>query len=300
MITQTYNNYWKLDLKELPTMGKLYPPDTIIKIRPLNVQEIKYLATICEENATDIINEILEKCLILKGIEFEDIYLGDRMYFAFWVRINSFTKNSGYDINIKECDKCKNPYTTNIKLTDFDEKYINEDPQEIELPDCGITLKLKYPTIRDLDIVCEDKEVEKFIRHLDMPDKNITILEQFIKGLSALDYSIIKNNIDNMEIGFSHNITLYCPICGQAHTYTIEFTDMGLLGSVNLFDILELTLRISKSMNYQIRDDMPWMEVEILQEAANKIDEEERQLMEKENGKISMNRVPNMPNLPKF
>ena len=201
MIAQTYNNYWKLDLKELPTMGKLYPEGTVIKIRPLNVQEIKYLATICEENATDIINEILEKCVLLKNIEFEDIFLGDRTYLAFWVRINSFTKNSGYDINIKECDKCKNPYTTNIKLTDFEEKYITEDPQEIDLPDAGITLKLKYPTIRDLEVKCEDKEVEKFIRHIDVADKNVVILEQFIRGLSALDYSIMKNTIDKMEIG---------------------------------------------------------------------------------------------------
>lgn len=290
MIAQTYNNYWKLDLKELPTMGKLYPEGTIIKIRPLNVQEIKYLATICEENATDIINEILEKCVLLKNIEFEDIFLGDRTYLAFWVRINSFTKNSGYDINIKECDKCKNPYTTNIKLTDFEEKYITEDPQEIDLPDAGITLKLKYPTIRDLEVKCEDKEVEKFIRHIDVADKNVVILEQFIRGLSALDYSIMKNAIDKMEIGFSNQVTIYCPLCGQPHTYTIEYTDMGLLGSVNIFEILEMTLRIAKSMNYQIMDDMPWMEVEILQEAANKIDEEERKQMEKDNGKITMNR----------
>ena len=290
MIAQTYNNYWKLDLKELPTMGKLYPEGTVIKIRPLNVQEIKYLATICEENSTDIINEILEKCLLLKNIEFEDIFLGDRTYLAFWVRINSFTKNSGYDINIKECDKCKNPYTTNIKLTDFEEKYITEDPQEIDLPDAGITLKLKYPTIRDLEVKCEDKEVEKFIRHIDVADKNVVILEQFIRGLSALDYSIMKNTIDKMEIGFSNQVTIYCPLCGQPHTYTIEYTDMGLLGSVNIFEILEMTLRIAKSMNYQIMDDMPWMEVEILQEAANKIDEEERKQMEKDNGKITMNR----------
>lgn len=290
MIAQTYNNYWKLDLKELPSMGKLYPEGTIIKIRPLNVQEIKYLATICEENATDIINEILEKCILLKNIEFEDIFLGDRTYLAFWVRINSFTKNSGYDINIKECDKCKNSYTTNIKLTDFAEKYITEDPQEIDLPDAGITLKLKYPTIRDLDIKCEDKEIEKFIRHIDVADKNVVILEQFIKGLSALDYSIMKNTIDKMEIGFSNQVTIYCPLCGQPHTYTIEYTDIGLLGSVNIFEILEMTLRISKSMNYQIMDDMPWMEVEILQEAANKINEEERKQIEKESGKISMNR----------
>lgn len=290
MIAQTYNNYWKLDLKELPTMGKLYPEGTVIKIRPLNVQEIKYLATICEDNATDIINEILEKCLLLKNIEFEDIFLGDRTYLAFWVRINSFTKNSGYDINIKECDKCKNPYTTNIKLTDFEEKYITEDQQEIDLPDAGITLKLKYPTIRDLEVKCEDKEVEKFIRHIDVADKNVVILEQFIRGLSALDYSIMKNTIDKMEIGFSNQVTIYCPLCGQPHTYTIEYTDMGLLGSVNIFEILEMTLRIAKSMNYQIMDDMPWMEVEILQEAANKIDEEERKQMEKDNGKITMNR----------
>ena len=290
MIAQTYNNYWKLDLKELPTMGKLYPEGTVIKIRPLNVQEIKYLATICEENATDIINEILEKCVLLKNIEFEDIFLGDRTYLAFWVRINSFTKNSGYDINIKECDKCKNPYTTNIKLTDFEEKYITEDPQEIDLPDAGITLKLKYPTIRDLEVKCEDKEVEKFIRHIDVADKNVVILEQFIRGLSALDYSIMKNTIDKMEIGFSNQVTIYCPLCGQPHTYTIEYTDMGLLGGVNIFEILEMTLRIAKSMNYQIMDDMPWMEVEILQEAANKIDEEERKQMEKDNGKITMNR----------
>ena len=291
MIAQTYNNYWKLDLTELPTMGKLYPKDTVIKIRPLNVQEIKYLASISEYNATDIVNEILEKCLLLKGIEFEDIFLGDRTYLVFWIRINSFSKNSGYDVNIKECEKCKNPYTTNIKLTDFEEKYITEDPQVIFLPDSNIELKLKYPTIRDLDVKCEDKEVEKFIRHLDVADKNVSILEQYIKNLSALDYSIIKNAIDKMEIGFSNQVTIYCPLCGQPHTYIIEYSDMGLLGSVNIFEVLEMTLRISKSMNYQIREDMPWMEVEILQEAANKIDEEENKQLEKDDGKITMNRA---------
>jgi hypothetical protein len=291
MIAQTYNNYWKLDLTELPTMGKLYPKDTVIKIRPLNVQEIKYLASISEYNATDIVNEILEKCLLLKGIEFEDIFLGDRTYLVFWIRINSFSKNSGYDVNIKECEKCKNPYTTNIKLTDFEEKYITEDPQVIFLPDSNIELKLKYPTIRDLDVKCEDKEVEKFIRHLDVADKNVSILEQYIKNLSALDYSIIKNAIDKMEIGFSNQVTIYCPLCGQPHTYIIEYSDMGLLGSVNIFEVLEMTLRISKSMNYQIREDMPWMEVEILQEAANKIDEEEKKQLEKDDGKITMNRA---------
>ena len=55
-------------------------------------------------------------------------------------------------------------------------------------------------------------------------------------------------------------------------------------------EILDLTLRLAKTMNYQIQDNMPWMEVEILQEAANKIAEEERKQLEKDNGKITMNR----------
>jgi hypothetical protein len=290
MIAQTYNNYWKMDLKELPTMGKLYPEDTIIKIRPLNVQEIKYLSTISEENATDIVNEILEKCLLLDKISFEDIYLGDREYFAFWVRINSFTKNSGYDITIKECERCHSSYNTNIKLTDFEEKYITEDEQIIELPDSAIKLKLKYPTIRDLKYKCEDKDIETIIRHLDIKDKDVTILEQYLKNLSALDFNILQTTVNKMAIGFSHDITIYCPMCGHPHTYNIEYTDMGLLGSVNLFEVLDLTLRLSKTMNYQIQDNMPWMEVEILQEAANKIAEEEKKQMEKDSGKITMNR----------
>lgn len=287
---QTYNNYWKLNLLELPSMGKLYPQDTVIKIRPLNVQEIKYLATLNESNATDIINEILEKCTILKGIEFEDIFLGDRKYLAFWIRVNSFTRNSGYEVTINECFKCKNPFKHKINLTDFEEKYIKEGTHEIFLQDSGLHLKLKYPTIRDLSIKCSDEEIENFIRHIDIKNKDVDLLEKFIRNLSALDYAILKNAVEDMEIGFSDEITIYCPLCGHPHTYKIIYNDSGLLGTINLFEIMDMTLRISKTMNYQIQDTMPWMEVELLQEAANRISEEEQKELDKEKGKISFNK----------
>ena len=105
-----------------------------------------------------------------------------------------------------------------------------------------------------------------------------------------MDFNILQTTVNKMAIGFSHDITIYCPMCGHPHTYNIEYSDLGLLGSVNLFEILDLTLRLAKTMNYQIQDNMPWMEVEILQEAANKIAEEERKQLEKDNGKITMNR----------
>lgn len=297
MLGKTYNNYWKMDLKEIPSMGKLYPKGTIIKIRPLNVQEIKYLATITPDNATDIINEILEKCLILKNLDFEDIFLGDREYFVFWLRINSFTRNSGYDVTINECEKCKNPYNINIKLTDFEERYMEFEEQSVLLPDSEITLKLKYPRIKDLEIKNDDKEIETFIRYLDLDDNmDMDIVETFIQGLSAFDYVILKNRIEQMYLGFDRNITIFCPICNHAHTYNMEISDYGLFGSVQLYEVLEMILRISKSMNYQISDNMPWMEVEVLQEAANKINEEEQKQYEKEQGKITMTN----PTFPKI
>lgn len=290
MILQTYNNYWKMDLKELPSQGKYYPKGTNIKIRLLNVQEIKYLATINADNATFILNEILEKCLDLTGVKFNDILVGDRTYLVFWLRINSFTRNSGYDINIKECSKCKKPFNTKLKLTDFDEIYATEEPSSVLLPDSNITIKLKYPTISDLNNTCEDKEIEEIAMYFDIAEKDIDILEKFINGLSALDYTILTNAISKLKIGFSKEINVYCPICGELHKYIIEFNDYGLIGSINLYEIIEMILRISKNMNYQIMDDMPWMEVELLQEAAKKISEEERQQIEKESGKISLNK----------
>lgn len=291
MNAQTYNNYWKLDLKELPTRGKLYPKGSVVKIRPLNVQEIKYLATMSDENATDIVNEILEKCLLLDGLEFPDVYLGDREYFAFWVRVNSFTKNSGYDISIKECERCRNPYKANVKLTDFDEKYIVDGDHTATLPDAGVTLKLKYPTIRDSwEVECDDVVVEDILLHLDVTDPDMPMLTKFVEGLSALDYGVLSTKVEEMRIGFNREMTIHCPLCGHPHTYTIEIGDRGLMGSVNLFEVMDLTLRLSKSMNFQIQDTMPWMEVELLQEAANAIAEEEKKQLEKESKKISLNR----------
>ena len=102
---ELYNNYWKLIKEEIPSMGYVYKPDSVIKIRPLNVQEVKYLSTLCPQNATDVINEIIQKCIILENIQFDELLLADREYLIFWLRANSFSINNGYELHLK-CDKC--------------------------------------------------------------------------------------------------------------------------------------------------------------------------------------------------
>lgn len=288
---ELYNNYWKMILNEIPSKGLLYSDDTIIKIRPLNVQETKYLSTLCDENAVDIINEILYKCLNLTNLNFEDILLCDREYFIFWLRNNSFIQNSGYELNYK-CHECNLDFTANVKLTDFKVKYLNNDiiKKEIYLKDAGITLKLKQPTIKELSRNNNDNEIQTFLRYIDIDKFDNDILSSFLEKLSALDYSLLKSTINEMTIGFDKDVKIYCTHCNHEENVSLLIKENGLFSTVNMFEIMEGILKIAKYTQFQIPETMPWWEVEIAQKVAEKMSDEEQQQIDKNNGKITMKR----------
>ena len=66
-------NFWQIDLKELPSRGRLYPKNAKIKARSMSVLEVKFLATLVPGNATNICNELLEKCTILENFSYDDL-----------------------------------------------------------------------------------------------------------------------------------------------------------------------------------------------------------------------------------
>jgi hypothetical protein len=287
---ELYNNYWKLIKEEIPSKGMFYDDEAIIKIRPLNVQEVKYLSTLNEQNATDVINEIIEKCTIFKNMKFEDLLLADREYLIFWLRANSFQQNNGYDLNLV-CDVCDEKYQQKVHLAEFPVELYTENKKErlILLPDCGLKFKLKHPTIKDLKRTNPDPEIESFMRYIDLGATNEQ-LETLLSNLSAMDYNILKNNIDEMFIGFSRNIQSVCPKCGALKYYNIEITDNGLFGVVNIGEVLETILRICKYTNYQIPESAPWWEVETQQMIVNKMIEEEKAEMDRQDVKTTINR----------
>lgn len=287
---ELYNNYWKLVKDEIPSRGVFYDKSSYIKIRPLNVQEIKYLSTLNEFNSTDVINEIIEKCCIFKNMVFEDLLLADREYLIFWLRANSFQANNGYELNLI-CDNCNEKYQQHIRLGEFPVIRYDEskDTRQITLTDCGLTIKLRHPTIKDLNRCSQDPEIERIMRFLDFGASNEQ-LELLISNLSALDYTILKNNVDEMFIGFSRVISSACPVCGAIKHYHIELTDSGLFGTVEIGDVLETILRICKYTNYQVPDTAPWWEVETQQKIVNKMQQEEKAEFDKQNGKTTLNK----------
>ena len=118
-------NFWQIDLKELPSRGRLYPKNAKIKARSMSVLEVKFLATLVPANATNICNELLEKCTILENFSYDDLILADREFLIFWIRLNSFINSNGFIITIPECSGCKKKIEYTVKLLNLEFKYLD-------------------------------------------------------------------------------------------------------------------------------------------------------------------------------
>lgn len=299
----SYNqyNYWTIPLTDLPTRGLFYDPNAMIKLRGMTVMEVKFLATYQPMLATEICNEILSKCAILDNIKLEDLYLPDRMYLIFWIRNNSFTNRNGYNLHIKACEHCKQPYDTSIKLEEFNIKYLDEFESSVFLPDTNIDMPISIPKFKDsLEKPTDDTETVAL--YLDTQN-TFEDKCKFVENLTALDYATLYNHVVKNSCGFQELFEIRCPHCGAVSHVMLKMHDDTLFNAVKLFDILETITRICKYSNLQITNDWSWVEVEIEQQVINKLIKEEEEQNRKEiaKAKASANaHTPSMPSRPHF
>lgn len=279
---ETYNNYWRINVAELPSRGLNYDRDISIRGRTLNLQEIKYLSTLNDETATDIISEIFNKCFILENLRYEDLYLADREWLIFWLRVNSFKEQNGYTLNLK-CTGCGKEINQNFKLVDFDIKYIDvyDNHYDGELPDSGLFFEIDLPKVKDVYIRDEDGDIEKIARNIHFTNVDKLNNVELIKSMSAMDFMYLKSIVDRYEIGFIRHKIVYCPECNTKHRIELVFSETGLFSQMNLFEIMEIVVQICKYTHYQITENTPWIEIEVLQEVVNKIAKEEKEHMDK-------------------
>lgn len=281
--------FWKIDFSELPSKGYTYKNGTI-RIRPMNVGDMKFLATINPNNCTRIINELLYNCIELTNINFDDILLCDRMYFCFWLRANSLVTHNGYTFNLT-CSHCSKQFEKEITLNDFDTRYITSLPETVELDDVNAHIKLKLPTIKDLDFkFYMNDDLEKIGRCIDnIPDERTKRV--FLQQLSAMDYAILMGRVKNLDTAFEEDFSFDCPHCNHSNDFKIKITDDGLFNGIDLYAILQRIVHITKYTSMQINDDMPWMEIELYADIVNKMIEEENEQNQKQqaqmNGKLS-------------
>lgn len=276
-------NYWTIDYLELPSRGIYYPLDGEILIRPLTVNEVKYLATYTPANAVKIVNEILRKCLELRKIDFNDILLADREYLTFWIRANSFTQNGGYNITA-QCPICKTEIEQTVLCDDFKVDFIEGKYEKIPLPDAGIVLPVKQPQIKDIRvnrITSSMDELTNIAMCIDT-DNNLEDKRKFILNLTAYDYSILKHAMDNFHCGMHKTVNIECPNCHAIHKCTLDITDSKLFSMTKTREILEEITHIAKYTHVQITDDWLWREVEIERIIVNDMIKKENDEQQKE------------------
>lgn len=287
-------NYWKIENKELPSLGKFYNDNFEIRIRTLTVQDVKYLATFNKNNAITITNELLRRCLKLKNLNFEDIILGDREYFIFWIRTNSFIRSSGYSIKINECPTCHNPIEQEVKLASFKTDNIIDKVDTVFLNGLNISMPLKQPRIKDLmeARLVENDEFLDLALYIDS-DNSLQDKAKFIMNLSGLDFVVLKEAIEKLKCGIKKDIKVECPICHEFSEVKLVVSDENMFSHTSIKEILELITRIAKYTHLQITDDWPWMEVEIEQEIVNAMIKAENEETQKEinKAKSKMNSV---------
>jgi len=125
----------EVPMSSLPSAGKFYPADTVLKIRAAKVAEIRHFSTIDENNILDVdakLNAIVESCTNINSksvrMSYKDLCEEDRFILILSIRDLTFPEPEN-SLKVDHIDKKGKSHEVEIKREYFD--YFNI-PEEIE------------------------------------------------------------------------------------------------------------------------------------------------------------------------
>ena len=202
-----------LDLEDLPSKGKFYPADTVIKIRSAKAAEIRHFSTMDENNYIDMeekLNSIVESCAQFtagdKRMSYKDILEEDRIILLLAIRDLTFPEPENKLMLKGKTEKTKK--TVDIELAvknlvpsvidDEIEKYYSskERTYVIKTRSAG-TIRMKPPTIGIM------QEITQYLR--DRQEKDQDFDKAFIQVLPYMqsDWRTLNlNKIFQMEVEY--------------------------------------------------------------------------------------------------
>ena len=180
-----------LDLNELPSKGKFYPADTVLKIRSAKEAEIRHFSTMDDNNYIDMeekLNHIVASCSQMTGngkkLSYKDILEEDRIILLLSIRDLTFPEPENKLILKGKTEKTKKSVeieltTRNLVPTEIEaeiEKYYDAKARTyvIQTKSAG-EVHMKPPTIGVME------EVTSYLR--DRQEKEIEIDKAFIQIL---------------------------------------------------------------------------------------------------------------------
>ena len=134
----------------LPSKYRVYPKGTRILSRPLNVLEVKHLATMTDSTADGVINDVLKGSVM--GIDYRDLVIADKVFIIMWQRAQTYR---GDEFAIKYvCPECgeEGKYEfdiSQVSIEDIPDDYSADKDFDID----GHKIRLEQPRVKDVERV---------------------------------------------------------------------------------------------------------------------------------------------------
>lgn len=216
----------------LPSRYRCYPKGTKIYTRPLKVLELKHLATMTEETADMVINDVLKNSVI--GINYEDLVIADKIFIIMFQRANTYR---GDEFSIPfTCPECghKGKYSFDISMVsidDVDEEYSLEKAYEIG----EHLVQIDQPRIRDLNktktLLAERSDVDLDIlttiayRLWKIDGKEVSLGEayDFVVDMNPGDFVKLNGICAKTEMKILPVVEVKCESCGKEVPVRVSF-----------------------------------------------------------------------------
>ena len=229
------SNYWKID--GMPSKGKFYPSGSQIVGRPLKVLEIKKISSMNEENGDFILNDIIKRTI--KGINHEDIYVADKLFFIFWLRANSY-RDSAYVVPFT-CNKCDKKTDYHFEVNNLEVKQVSDKfSPKVEYRVGNESITYDYLRIKDEMYIDRFKELNteamgnidnEFLSMAQMiktiGGKEPTLLQKYywLIELDPGSFTYLKTLIEKNGMGIKPYVNVSCKECGGTAVAAVSFRE---------------------------------------------------------------------------
>lgn len=218
---QQQDNMLLLNKDLLPSKGKFYNQD--LRVRKLSTIDIKNLSTLTADTLDGTMNSIIAHNV--KGINVNDILVGDKFWFIFYLR--NLTYND-YPFNLKyKCDSCGKYGVYKMQQKDVDVNYLKDDFNPDYTMDNGDRIEICFPTIgtevqcnqilKESDKYSVDGEIDEQILNIACYIKSINGVKaslmkayEYVCNLDAMSFTNFGNHMADISFGIKPYIEIEC------------------------------------------------------------------------------------------